>query len=250
MRRIMILVLVAGIAFGARAEHAAHELIGQLGSRAALLILYRTQLADGSWRVNGEYLLVDTLHRRFVLGVGSPQLGVTTLNEGMTPILFGRAPTGTLQGVWHDGVYKGTRLGPGGQERERFEFKETFPSMADYSARVQCRAAEGGYEAALSLVVEKGRLRPGSLSWTSRDAASGQVCVLGAAQLRPRDDASGLRFELGAAGSGCVLRLTDLREAVRVSAEGCRAACGEKVGLEPLLLDSASSCRLLRPVTR
>jgi len=200
--------------------------------------------------MSGDYLFVDTLHRRYVQGEGGPQLGVTTLREGTTPILYGRDPIGTLQGVWQDGVFKGVRRGPGGQERERFEFGEAFPSMADYSARVQCRAAEGDYEAALSLIVDKGRLRPGSLSWTARDAGSGQVCVLGGAQLRRQDDPGGLRFELGAAGSGCAIRLTDLREAVRVSAEGCHAVCGDKVRLEPVLLDDASSCRLLRPVTR
>ena len=64
------------------------------------------------------------MQQRFLEGERSKQLGVTFLKEGNTPILYGRPATATLQGTWSGGVFKGARYGPGGQERERFEFSE------------------------------------------------------------------------------------------------------------------------------
>src|SRR5436190_23034014 len=37
----------------------------------------------------------------------------------------GRPATGELRGTWRGGIFKGTRFGPGGQERERFEFSRS-----------------------------------------------------------------------------------------------------------------------------
>jgi hypothetical protein len=119
------------------------ELVGQLGGRTALLVLHGAQRLDGGWQVTGEYLLFPTLARRFLEGERSPELGVTTLKEGTTPILFGRDPTGELRGTWLGGAFKGMRYDPGGQERERFEFSEEFPPMDRYSATVQCQAGKG-----------------------------------------------------------------------------------------------------------
>lgn len=254
---IVVLVAVAQSGLAARAARAGsgmNELIGKLGARAALLTVYRTQSPDGGWRISGEYLVLDTLDRRFLEGEGSPELGVTTLKEGSTPILFGHSPTATLQGIWHDGVFEGMRYGPGGQPRERFTFSATFPSMANYSAAVHCAVTEGDYSAALAFVFRKGRLRPGSLSWTSRDAVSGQVCVLGGTAVRQEADARGLRFRLGTratgTGANCTISVHDLGEALRVSAAGCNAYCGAQARIEPIVVDGEDTCRLLRPITR
>ena len=113
------------------------ELIGNLGGRAALIHLYATNQPDGSVRLTGEYLVLPTMQQRFLEGERSKQLGVTFLKEGVSPILYGRPPTATLQGTYSGGVLKGTRYAPGGQERERFEFSETFPPMDGLC----CRAA-------------------------------------------------------------------------------------------------------------
>ena len=119
------------------------ELIGQLGGRAALIHLYATDRPDGSARVTGQYLLLPTLQQRFLEGERSKQLGVTFLKEGTTPILYGRPATATLQGTWSGGVFKGGRYGPAGQQREQFEFSESFPPMDGYSAAVRCETSEG-----------------------------------------------------------------------------------------------------------
>ena len=125
------------------------ELIGQLGGRAALINLYATERPDGSARVTGDYILLPTLQQRFLEGERSKQLGVTFLSEGSSPILYGRPVSATLQGTWSGGVFKGRRFGPGGQQRERFEFNENFPSMDRYGAAVRCEVTEGRYASTL-----------------------------------------------------------------------------------------------------
>lgn len=226
------------------------ELIGQLGSRSALVVLYSGATPDGGSRVTGEYLLLGTLQRRYLEGERSPELGVTTLKESTSPILFGRPATGSLQGIWKDGVFRGTRYGPGGQERERFEFSETFPPIAAQSLSVQCEASEGGYAANLGFVLEKGRMRPGSLSWTARHAPSGHVCVLGGTRIDQQFDQGRLRVQLGTASERCAIVLRDLGESLRIAAEGCSTHCGSQAYLEPMLIDRRGGCQLLRPVAR
>jgi hypothetical protein len=150
------------------------ELLGQLGGRTALMHLYATPQADGSARVTGEYLLLPTMQQRFLEGERSKQLGVIFLKEGNSPILYGRPPSATLQGTWKDGVFKGGRHGPGGQQREQFEFSETFPAMDGYSANLRCEVAEGRYTSALALNVENGRLKSldGARRWPTSPARS------------------------------------------------------------------------------
>jgi len=218
------------------------ELIGVLGGRAALMQLHLTPRPDGSLRLTGEYLILPTLQQRFLAGERSKQLGVTFLNEGSSPILFGRPATATLQGTWNAQVFKGTRYAPGGQARERFEFSEKFPDMDDYGAQVQCEAADGRYATSLELAVDKGRLQ--RLDWRSRVAPSGHVCAL--AQLEQQPMTGGLRFVAGR----CSVTLRDLGEVVRVSAENCSEFCGSLGYLEPLLVDARGHCQLLRPQTR
>ena len=144
------------------------ELLGKIGTRSALLVLHATQRADGGWQVAGEYVLLPTLARRFVEGERSPELGVTTLKEGATPILFGRPSSGELRGTWREGAFKGTRHGPGGQRREDFEFSEEFPSMEAYGLHVRCTTQAARYESSLTLDVEAGKLK--TLEWRSRIA--------------------------------------------------------------------------------
>ena len=128
------------------------ELIGKVGTRSAYLILHSSERPDGSRQAAGEYVILATLTRRFVEGERSPQLGVTVLKEGITPILFGRPQIGELRGTWRDGTYKGDALSdPDGQVREEFEFSEEFPSMEGYSANVRCEAREGRYQSTLAL---------------------------------------------------------------------------------------------------
>src|SRR5512138_3904818 len=134
-------------------------MIGQLGGRSTLLVLHTAPNPDGSARLTGEYIVLPALQRRFVDGEVSPEIGVTTLREGTTPILFGREPTGELRGTLRGGAFKGVRYGPGGQERERFEFSEEFPAMTGYSASVRCEARDAGYSASLSYRVEAGKLQ-------------------------------------------------------------------------------------------
>ena len=218
------------------------ELLGQMGGRAALMQLYATPQPDGSARVTGEYLLLQTMQRRFLEGERSKQLGVTFLREGHTPILYGRPPTATLQGTWSGGSFKGGRYGPGGQQRERFEFSETFPPMDAYSAALRCEVAEGRYASTLALSVESGRLK--SLDWRSTVAPGNHSCALHGLEQRPHD--GGLRFAAGR----CSVTMRDLGEFVRVTAEDCAAMCGSQAYLEPLLVDRRGSCQLIRPAQK
>ncbi|MDH4093152.1 MAG: hypothetical protein OEV81_00010 [Betaproteobacteria bacterium] len=219
-----------------------HELIGQMGGRAATLQIYETSRPDGSARLTGEYWILTPLHQRFLEGERSKQLGVTFLKEGNSPILYGRPGTATLQGMWSAGVLRGTRFAPGGQERERFEFQEKFPDMQGYSVEARCELAQGRYAATLELAVEQGRLR--RLDWRSRVAPSGHVCAVVTEEQQPFD--GGLRFATGR----CRVTLRDLGEFVRVSAENCTEACGSQAYLEPVLLDRRGGCQLMRPLQR
>jgi len=218
------------------------ELLGQLGGRAALLNLYVTPRSDGSARLTGEYLILPTLLQRFLVGERSKQLGVTFLKEGNSPILYGRAESATLQGTWKAGVLKGARYAPGGQERERFEFSETFPAMEGYSASVRCETAEGRYAATLAYAVEQGKLK--SMDWRSKVAPAGHPCAV--AELKQQVYGGGLRFSAGR----CNVTLRDLGEYVRVVAEDCAEHCGSQGYLEPVLVDRAGACQLLRPHSR
>ncbi len=236
MRLISLLVLMP-LAALAQDKTEPRELIGKVGTRPALLILHSAQRPDGSWQVAGEYVILTTLARRFVEGERSPELGVTVLKEGATPILFGRPPVAELRGVWRDGAFKGTRYGPGGQRREDFEFSEEFPSMEGYSASVRCEAREGRYQSRLSLSVEKGRLK--HLDWRGVEP-DGQACAIKATAQEPLR--GGLRFVAGA----CRLTLRDAGDFVALSAQNCSAQCAAEAHMEPLLIDRRGSCELLR----
>jgi hypothetical protein len=218
------------------------ELIGQLGGRTALLHLYSTSQPDGSIRVTGDYLLLPTMQQRFLEGERSKQLGVTVLKEGTTPILYGRPATATLQGTWSGGMFKGGRFGSEGQQRERFEFSEAFPSMDAYSANVRCEVSEGRYASTLALAIENGKLK--SLDWRSKVAPGDHPCTISGLEQRP--DNGGLRFAAGR----CSVTLRDLGEFVRVAAEDCAAMCGSQGYLEPTLIDHRGNCQLLRPQAR
>jgi len=229
------------VSLGASAQEKT-EMIGQLGNRPTLLVLHTTRGADGAARLTGEYVVLPSLQRRFVDGEASPEIGVTTLREGTTPILFGREPTGELRGSLRGGVFKGTRYGPGGQERERFEFSSDFPSMSGYSASLHCEARDAGYSARLAYVVDAGKLK--SFEWRANVASSGHSCIVAAAD--QRDVKGGLQFAVGR----CRIMLRDLGEYVRISAENCAEACGSQAYFEPMLVDRRGNCRLLRPETR
>jgi hypothetical protein len=218
------------------------ELAGQVGSRSALMVLHATQRADGGWQVAGEYLLLPTLVRRYVEGERSPEIGVTTLREGTTPILFGRPPIGELRGTWREGVFKGMRYGPGGQERERFEFSEEFPPMDAYSAEVACEAGEGRYSSVLSYRAEQGKVT--AFEWRSRVEPGGHVCAL--TNARQQVVKGGLALVAGK----CRVVLRDLGDYVKAAAEDCAEVCGSQAYLEPLLIDRRGNCRLLRPEAR
>jgi hypothetical protein len=220
-----------------RAE--SREMVGHMGSRSALLVLHATQKPDGGWQMAGEYLILSTLVRRYLEGERGPELGATTLKEGTSAILFGRSPTGELRGILRDGVFKGTRFGPGGQERERFEFTEDFPSMDGYSASLRCEAGDERYASTLEYAVEGGKLK--AMEWRSRLAASGHQCVVKASQQLPLK--GGLRF----AAENCAVTLRDLGDQLKVSAENCASLCGSEAYLETLLVDKRGHCRLLRP---
>ncbi len=237
-----MLFLLAMLPLGAYGQEGTHELTGQLGSRASLLVLHGAKDPDGSWRLAGEYLILPTLQRRFLECEASPEIGVTTLREGATPILFGRSPTGELRGTWRNGVFKGARYAPGGQERERFEFSEEFPALDTYSASIRCDAADAAYASNLNLAVESGKLR--SLEWRSKVAASGHTCALSGAQQEPFK--GGLRFAAGR----CSVTLRELGDYVRIAAEGCSEQCGSQAYFEPLLVDRRGNCRLMRPEAR
>jgi hypothetical protein len=209
------------------------ELAGHLGSRAALLVLNATQGPDAGWRLSGEYILFPTLTRRFLQGERGPELGVTTLKEGSTPILYGHDPIGELRGVWRDGVFKGTRYAAGGQEREHFEFSEEFPPMQAYGAAVRCQAGES----TLAYVAEQGRLT--SFEWRSG------ACTLAGLQQQAAAG-GGLRLAAGE----CAVTLREVGELVKVAAEGCQAQCGGQAAPEPLIVERRGSCRLLRAQAR
>lgn len=237
MKILAVLLLAYPLLAFAQAQRGTHELIGQVGSRAALLTLNATQRADAGWQLTGEYVLLPTQQRRFVQGESSPEIGVTTLREGETPILFGRPASGELRGVWRDGTLRGTRYGPGGQEREHFEFSESFPSLDAYSAKVRCEASAPGSRAALDYVVQAGKVQ--SFQW---------VAHAGAASCRVKDLAQqpvpgGIRLVAG----GCRITLRDLGESLRIAAEGCSEQCQAPAQLEPLLVDRRGRCELFRP---
>ena len=218
------------------------ELVGHVGSRSALMVLQATQRAEGGWQVTGEYVLLPTMVRRFVEGERSPEIGVTTLKEGASPILFGRPASGELRGTWRGARFAGTRFGPGGQERERFEFSEEFPPMDGYSASVRCDATEGRYGSSLSFVAQAGKLR--SFEWRSKLSPSEHTCAVLSVQQQP------LKGGLRATSGRCAVTLRDVGEFVRVAAESCSELCGSQAYLEPVLVDRRGNCRLLRPESR
>ena len=230
----------------AQGKSETRELLGQLGGRTALLQLHATEQPDGSARITGDYLVLQTLQQRYLEGERSKQLGVTFLKEGSSPILYGRPATGTLQGTWSGGVFRGARYGPGGQQRERFEFSETFPAMDGYSAAVRCEVAEGRYASTLAYAVESGKLK--SIEWRSTVAPGGHSCALAGPErgLAQQPFNGGLRFAAGR----CSVILRDLGDSVRVSAEDCAALCGSQAYLEPVLVDRRGHCQLLRPQAR
>ena len=233
----LIVLLGVSLAAWSQDKSERRELIGKVGSRSALLVLHATERPDGGWRVAGEYVILATLARRFLEGERSPELGITTLKEGTTPILFGRPGTGQLRGTWRDGVFKGSRLGTGGQMREEFQFSADFPGMEDYSARVRCEAKEGRYQARLDYRIAKGRLE--SFEWRAVEPG-GQACTLtGLTQEAMR---GGLRFSAGS----CRVTLRDLGDFVVLGAERCTGQCGAEAYLEPMLIDRRGNCELLR----
>ena len=236
------LFLFVSLSAFAQEKTETREMVGQLGNRTALLVLHSTRGADGAARLTGEYIVLPTLQRRFVDGESSPEIGVTSLREGMTPILFGREPTGELRGTLRGGTFKGMRYGPGGQERERFEFSEEFPAMSGYSANVRCEARDAGYSASLSYTVDGGTLK--AFEWRASVGSSDHSCNVLTKQQRAFK--GGLQFAAGR----CSVTLRDLGEYVRVSAENCADACGSQAYFEPVLIDRRGACRLLRPESR
>jgi hypothetical protein len=239
VRSLLFLMLCFATTVFSQEKTESRELAGHIGSRDALLVLHATQRSDAGWQLTGEYLLLPTMTRRFLEGERSPQMGVTTLKEGATAILFGRPATGEMRGTWSGGVFKGTRFGPGGQERERFEFSEEFRSMDAYSANVRCEAGDERYASSLSYSVEAGRLK--AIEWTSKLSPSGHSCAL--ANLTQQPFTGGLRFASGS----CSVTLREVGEQVRIAAEGCAQLCGSSAYLEPLLVDRRGHCRLMRP---
>ena len=239
MRSLFCLMFCFATTVFSQEKTESRELVGHVGSRETLLVLHAIQRADAGWTVTGEYLLLPTMTRRFLEGERSPQMGVTTLKEGNTAILFGRPPTGELRGTWSKGVFKGTRFGPGGQERERFEFSEEFPSMDGYAASVRCQAGDERYTSLLSYAVEAGRIK--SFEWRSKLSPGGHMCII----VSPAQQAmsGGLRLAAG----GCTVTLREVGESVKVAAEDCTQVCGSEAYLEPMLVDRRGHCRLLRP---
>jgi hypothetical protein len=215
------------------------ELGGQLGSRPALLVLHASRIPEGEWQIAGEYIVLTTLQRRFLEGEASPQIRVTTLREGTSPILFGRPTTGELRGTWKGTTFRGMRYAPGGQERERFDFTEDFPSLEKYSANVHCDVADGQYSSTLNLAVDAGKLR--SIEWRSRLAPSGHVCAIASAEQQPME--GGLRFAAGK----CTLTLREIGDFIWLAAGNCADQCGSQAYLEPVVIDRRGYCRLLRP---
>ncbi len=233
------LALLCALPAFAQEKFESRELVGHMGSRTALLTLYLSRRSDTDWRVTGEYVLLPILVRRYLEGERTPERGFTTLKEGESAILFGHPATGELRGTYRDGAFKGTRYGPGGQEREQFEFSEQFPSMQGYSASVSCEAGDARYASKLEYVVESGTVK--SLEWSSRALPGGQRCRIAGLEQMPMQ--GGLQLASGS----CSVTLRDLGEAVKIAAENCTAACGSEAYFEPLLVDRHGSCRLLRP---
>jgi hypothetical protein len=243
MKALAVLGLLAVSAIAGEDDAGrAHELIGQMGGRAALLQLFEAPRPDGSARLSGEYWILSPLHQRYLEGERSKQLGVTFLKEGSSPILYGRPGTATLQGTWSEGVFRGTRYAPGGQERERFEFRATFPSMQSYGAEVRCELAAGRYASSLEYAVAEGTLR--RFDWRSRVEPSGHTCAVVGPRQQPMEE--GMRFAAGR----CAITFRDLGRYVRVSAEHCAEFCGSQAYFEPVLVDKDGGCRLQRPQER
>lgn len=229
MKAALLLALLSYPLAAAAQERA--ELVGQVGGRSVLMVLQSAPRPDGSARVTGEYIVFPTLVRRYVEGERSPELGITTLKESGSAILFGRDPLGELRGTWRAGAFRGTRYAAGGQERERFELSEDFPSMAQYSARVRC---ELGELASLSYEAEAGKLR--AFEWRTPG------CKLDGLEQRPF--AGGLRL----ADGPCAVTLREVGEVVRIDAEHCTRRCASS--LEPVVVDRRGGCRVLRPEAR
>jgi hypothetical protein len=239
VRRAALALALAALPAAAQEGADSHELIGQMGGRAAVINLHLVRQPDGSARVTGDYLLLPTLQQRYLEGERSKQLGVMFLREGNTPILYGRPALATLQGTWSGGVFRGARYGPAGQQRERFSFSAAFAPMDGYGASVRCEVSEGRYRATLAYAVEAGRLK--SFEWRSRAGPGEHPCAVAGLEQRPQE--GGLRFGAG----DCSVLLRDLGEFVRVAAEGCAAFCGSQGYLEPMLVDRRGGCLLLRP---
>ena len=242
MRIAVLLALLLPLVCWSEEKVQTEEMIGRFGGRSALLYLHSRQRADGSWQMTGEYIVLPTLVRRYLDGERGPELGITTLKEGTSPILFGHPATGELQGVLREGTFKGTRYGPGGQERERFEFTDGFPSMEGYDASVHCDVGDERYASRLDYQVEKGRLK--SFEWRSKVGSNKQSCRLRAERQEPLK--GGLKFVAGT----CAVTLRDLGECVKVAPEGCAAQCASEAYLEPVLVDRRGRCMLLRPEAR
>jgi hypothetical protein len=237
-----VVLLVLSLESHAQEKSETQELLGHMGGRPALMHLYSTPREDGSARLTGDYVVLPTMQQRFLEGDRSKQLGVTVLREGNSAILYGRPALATLQGTWSGGVLKGQRYGPEGQERERFEFSEHFPSMDGYGASVKCEMSEGRYRATLAYAIEGGKLK--SLEWRSQVAPENHTCALGS--LQQRAYAGGLQFASGR----CRVTMRDLGELVRVAAEDCAEFCGSQAYLEPVLVDRRGGCSILRPQAR
>jgi hypothetical protein len=242
MKSLAVLLMIFSVNAFSQGKSETWELLGNLGGRAALLQLYASPQPDGSARITGEYLVLPTMQRRFLEGERSKQLGVTFLKEGNTPILYGRPPLATLQGTWTGGVFKGGRYGPGGQQRERFEFSDVFPPMDAYGSNLRCEVSEGRYSSTLALSVEAGRLK--SFDWRSKVGPGDHPCAVSGLEQQPHR--GGLRFASGR----CSVTLRDLGDFVRVTAEDCSAMCGSQGYLEPMLVDRRGNCELLRPVQK
>jgi len=218
------------------------ELVGNVGGRSALMVLQAAQRADGGWQVAGEYVLLPTLVRRYVEGERSPKIGVTTLKEGTTPILFGRPATGELRGSWRDAKFSGTRYGPGGQERERFEFSEEFPPLDGYSGSAHCEAGEGRYGSSLHFSIESGKIR--EFEWRSKVSPSDHACTV--SMVKQQAMQGGLR----AVSDKCSITFREVGDFLRVAAESCSTLCGSEAYLEPVLVDRRGNCQLLHPQAR
>lgn len=239
MRMLALLVCLPLAAF---AQSESREMGGHLGSRPALMVLHGSKNAEGAWQLAGEYIVLPTLQRRFLEGESSPEIGVTTLREGMTAIVFGRATTGELRGSLRGGTFTGARFAPGGQERERFEFSEEFPAMESYSSNVRCDASEGPYSSSLNMRVDAGKLQ--SLEWRSKVAPSDHACNVSGLQQQPMK--GGLHFASGK----CSVTLREIGDYVRLIADGCAEQCGSQAYLEPLFIDRRGNCQLLRGESR